>query len=100
MRRRNFVKPAQIPYAAANGLTYDSGDFQGVFNDALKLSDHAGFAKRKKESRKRGKLENDLFLRTFAQEHLGMMDVEELSEFDKVRACVSFETSGRTRLYS
>lgn len=56
LRRRNFVKPAQIPYAAANGLTYDSGDFQGVFNDALKLSDHAGFAKRKRESRKRGKL--------------------------------------------
>ncbi len=56
LRRRNFVKPAQIPYAAANGLTYDSGDFQGVFNDALKLSDHAGFARRKRESRKRGKL--------------------------------------------
>jgi carbon-monoxide dehydrogenase large subunit len=56
LRRRNFVKPAQIPYAAANGLTYDSGDFQGVFNDALKLADHAGFAKRKRESAKRGKL--------------------------------------------
>ncbi|MBR1220621.1 xanthine dehydrogenase family protein molybdopterin-binding subunit [Bradyrhizobium sp. U87765 SZCCT0131] len=56
LRRRNFVKPAQIPYAAANGMTYDSGDFQGVFNDALKLADHAGFAKRKRDSRKRGKL--------------------------------------------
>ncbi|MGO4713318.1 xanthine dehydrogenase family protein molybdopterin-binding subunit [Bradyrhizobium sp. 2TAF24] len=56
LRRRNFIKPAQIPYAAANGLTYDSGDFQGVFNDALKLSDHAGFARRKRDSRKRGKL--------------------------------------------
>ncbi len=56
LRRRNFVKPAQIPYSAANGMTYDSGDFQGVFNDALKLADHAGFAKRKRESRKRGKL--------------------------------------------
>jgi carbon-monoxide dehydrogenase large subunit len=56
LRRRNFVKPAQIPYTAANGLTYDSGDFQGVFNDALKLSDHAGFPKRKRDSRKRGKL--------------------------------------------
>ncbi|MEW6639798.1 MAG: xanthine dehydrogenase family protein molybdopterin-binding subunit [Pseudomonadota bacterium] len=56
LRRRNFVKPAQIPYAAANGMTYDSGDFQGVFNDALKLSDHAGFARRKRDSRKHGKL--------------------------------------------
>jgi aerobic carbon-monoxide dehydrogenase large subunit len=56
LRRRNFVKPTQIPYPAANGLTYDSGDFQAVFNEALKLSDHAGFAKRKRESRKSGKL--------------------------------------------
>jgi succinate dehydrogenase assembly factor 2 len=37
------------------------------------------------QSRKRGTLENDLLLSTFAQEHLGAMDVEALSEFDKVR---------------
>jgi succinate dehydrogenase assembly factor 2 len=37
------------------------------------------------QSRKRGTLECDLLLSTFAQEHLGMMDAEELFEFDKVR---------------
>lgn len=37
------------------------------------------------QSRKRGTLESDLLLSTFAQEHLGAMDAEELSEFDKVR---------------
>ncbi|KAN0105355.1 Flavinator of succinate dehydrogenase domain containing protein [Russula decolorans] len=36
------------------------------------------------QSRKRGTLENDLLLSTFAQEHLGTMDAEELSEFDKL----------------
>jgi carbon-monoxide dehydrogenase large subunit len=56
LRKRNFIKPAQMPFAASSGVTYDSGDFQGVFNKALEISDHAGFAKRKKESRKRGKL--------------------------------------------
>jgi carbon-monoxide dehydrogenase large subunit len=56
LRKRNFIKPAQMPFAASSGVTYDSGDFQGVFNEALEISDHAGFAKRKKESRKRGKL--------------------------------------------
>jgi carbon-monoxide dehydrogenase large subunit len=56
LRKRNFVKSAQMPFAAASGVTYDSGDFQGVFNKALEIADHAGFAKRKKESRKRGKL--------------------------------------------
>jgi aerobic carbon-monoxide dehydrogenase large subunit len=56
LRKRNFVKPAQMPFAASSGVTYDSGDFHGVFNKALEISDHAGFAKRKKASRKQGKL--------------------------------------------
>jgi carbon-monoxide dehydrogenase large subunit len=56
LRKRNFIKPAQMPFAASSGVTYDSGDFQGVFNKALEISDHANFAKRKKESRKQGKL--------------------------------------------
>jgi carbon-monoxide dehydrogenase large subunit len=56
LRKRNFIRPAQMPFAAASGVTYDSGDFQGVFDKALEISDHAGFAKRKKDSRKRGKL--------------------------------------------
>jgi aerobic carbon-monoxide dehydrogenase large subunit len=56
LRKRNFIRPAQLPYAAASGVTYDSGDFQGVFNKALEISDHGNFAKRKKLSRKAGKL--------------------------------------------
>ena len=56
LRKRNFIKPAQMPFAASSGVTYDSGDFQGVFNKAVEISDQAGFAKRKKDSRKSGKL--------------------------------------------
>jgi carbon-monoxide dehydrogenase large subunit len=56
LRKRNFIKPAQMPFPAASGVTYDSGDFQGVLTKALEMSDHANFAKRKKESRKNGKL--------------------------------------------
>jgi aerobic carbon-monoxide dehydrogenase large subunit len=56
LRKRNFIKPAQLPFAAASGVTYDSGDFHGVLNKALEISDHANFAKRKKESRRNGKL--------------------------------------------
>ncbi|WP_441229914.1 xanthine dehydrogenase family protein molybdopterin-binding subunit [Tardiphaga sp. 215_C5_N2_1] len=56
LRKRNFIKPSQLPFAAASGVTYDSGDFQAVFDKALAISDHAGFAKRKKDSRKNGKL--------------------------------------------
>ena len=56
LRRRNLVKSPQMPYLAASGVTYDSGDFAGVLGTALDLSDYAGFARRRKESRKRGKL--------------------------------------------
>jgi aerobic carbon-monoxide dehydrogenase large subunit len=56
LRKRNFIKPAEMPFTASSGVTYDSGDFHGVFSKALEISDHAGFAKRKKESRKRGRL--------------------------------------------
>src|SRR6202030_2138840 len=49
LRKRNFIKPAQLPFAAASGVTYDSGDFQGVFSKALEISDHANFSKRKRE---------------------------------------------------
>jgi carbon-monoxide dehydrogenase large subunit len=56
LRKRNFIKPAQLPFAAASGVTYDSGDFAGVLGKALEISDHANFAKRRKESRRNGKL--------------------------------------------
>jgi carbon-monoxide dehydrogenase large subunit len=56
LRKRNFVKSSQMPYLAASGVTYDSGDFAGVLGTALELADYSGFGKRKKESGKRGKL--------------------------------------------
>jgi carbon-monoxide dehydrogenase large subunit len=56
MRKRNFIKPNQMPFPASSGVTYDSGDFQAVFTKALEISDHENFAKRKKESKKAGKL--------------------------------------------
>jgi aerobic carbon-monoxide dehydrogenase large subunit len=56
LRKRNFIKPAQMPFAAASGVTYDSGDFQAVFTKAIEISDYDSFPRRRKESRKRGKL--------------------------------------------
>jgi carbon-monoxide dehydrogenase large subunit len=56
LRKRNFIKQSQMPFAASSGVTYDSGDFQAVFGKALEISDYENFAKRKKESKKAGKL--------------------------------------------
>jgi carbon-monoxide dehydrogenase large subunit len=56
LRRRNHVRPDQVPYKAASGMTYDSGDFGALFEKAVKAADVAGFEKRKAESRARGRL--------------------------------------------
>ncbi|MBV9954680.1 MAG: xanthine dehydrogenase family protein molybdopterin-binding subunit [Pseudolabrys sp.] len=56
LRRRNFIKPKEMPYHAASDMTYDSGDFPAVFKRALEMSDYKGFTKRKRESKRAGKL--------------------------------------------
>ena len=47
---------SDLPYKTASGVTYDSGDFAALTKQALELADGKGFAQRKRESRKRGKL--------------------------------------------
>ena len=56
IRRRNLIKPSQIPYQTFVGGTYDSGDFPALFEKALKGADYAGFAARRKTSEAKGKL--------------------------------------------
>jgi carbon-monoxide dehydrogenase large subunit len=56
MRRKNHIRPDQIPYETPVGTSYDSGDFTAILDDALDASDWAGFEARKGESRARGKL--------------------------------------------
>jgi carbon-monoxide dehydrogenase large subunit len=56
MRRRNHIKPEEMPYKTASGTVYDSGEFTALLDKALQMADVAGFAKRKAESKARGKL--------------------------------------------
>ncbi len=56
LRRRNQIRPREIPYTAASGQTYDSGDFPAILKAALEVADWKGFNKRKRESKKHGKL--------------------------------------------
>ena len=56
LRRRNFVKPSQMPYTTAMGEKYDSGDFDLFLTKTLEAADWNGFAVRKAEAEKRGKL--------------------------------------------
>ena len=56
LRRRNFIKAREMPFKAASGMVYDSGDFPGLFKDTLARADVKGFKKRKRESKRAGKL--------------------------------------------
>ncbi len=55
LRRRNFIRPEQMPYKNAMAQVYDDGKFEHVMNQALALADWDGFAGREAESRANGK---------------------------------------------
>jgi carbon-monoxide dehydrogenase large subunit len=54
IRRRNFIKT--FPYQTPVALLYDTGNYEATLAEALKVADVPGFAARKAEAAKRGKL--------------------------------------------
>ncbi|MCG6121957.1 MAG: xanthine dehydrogenase family protein molybdopterin-binding subunit [Microvirga sp.] len=56
LRRRNHIRPKDIPYSTPSQTEYESGDFTVLLDKALEAADWKGFAKRRRESRKRGLL--------------------------------------------
>lgn len=54
LRRRNFIRPEQMPYTNPMRQTYDVGHFEQVLDGALPLADWAGFEARAAASRARG----------------------------------------------
>jgi aerobic carbon-monoxide dehydrogenase large subunit len=56
IRRRNLIPPDAMPYKTPIGPTYDCGDFPKIFARALEVAGYDGFAKRRAEAAKRGRL--------------------------------------------
>ncbi len=54
LRKRNFIH--QFPHQTPVILAYDAGDYNASLKKALELADYKGFAKRKRESARDGKL--------------------------------------------
>jgi len=52
LRRRNFIKPAAMPYMTATGKAYDGGEFAGHLKRAQDIGDWKGFKRRLKAARK------------------------------------------------
>ncbi len=56
LRRRNMIRPAQMPYQNAMGKTYDTGKFESVMEQAIALAGWQDFAARAADARRRGRL--------------------------------------------
>ncbi|HSM94705.1 MAG TPA: xanthine dehydrogenase family protein molybdopterin-binding subunit, partial [Rhizomicrobium sp.] len=55
IRKRNLIKPDELPYKNWWGVSFDSGDYPRLLEEGLKRADRAGFSERRKQSEARGK---------------------------------------------
>ncbi|MCL4137371.1 UNVERIFIED_CONTAM: hypothetical protein GTU68_040948, partial [Idotea baltica] len=55
IRRRNFIRPEQLPYTTGTGRMYDTGDFAGHLDRALEVAGWADFKARQQASAANGK---------------------------------------------
>lgn len=56
IRRRNMIRPEQMPYSTHTGFIYDSGDFPAALDECDALSDVQGYAARQAQSQHSGLL--------------------------------------------
>jgi carbon-monoxide dehydrogenase large subunit len=56
LRRKNLIKPKAMPYRNGVGMLYDSGTYEKNMDWAMEIADWKGFAQRRREAKKRGKL--------------------------------------------
>ncbi|MBS28041.1 MAG: carbon monoxide dehydrogenase, partial [Alphaproteobacteria bacterium] len=73
LRRRNFIKPEQMPYTTSLDQVYDSGEFEAEMDKALALADWGTFEARRSESEANGKLRG-IGMACFVETAGGMLD--------------------------
>jgi carbon-monoxide dehydrogenase large subunit len=56
IRRRNFIRPEQMPYKTVTKHTYDTGEFAAHMDKALAAAEAGSFEARLKESAARGRI--------------------------------------------
>ncbi|HZD95880.1 MAG TPA: xanthine dehydrogenase family protein molybdopterin-binding subunit, partial [Candidatus Sulfotelmatobacter sp.] len=56
VRRKNFPAPNEFPFKTATGLFYDSGNYQGALDKALKMADYTKLREQQKKARQEGRL--------------------------------------------
>ena len=90
LRRRNVIPPDALPFKTGLTFTYDSGEFEKNMDLALKVADMTGFAARRAESKKRGKLRG-----------IGLSNTIERAAAASVEGAeIRFDRSGTATLYA
>jgi carbon-monoxide dehydrogenase large subunit len=90
LRRRNMIPAEAMPYKTGLTFTYDCGEFEKVLDEGVRRADVSGFAKRRADAHKRGKLRG-LGL-SYSIERAGTLGFE--------GAEVRFDRSGAVTLFS
>ena len=55
VRKKNLIPKDKFPYTVATGITYDSGDYAGALDKALKLVDYKRFRAEQAKAREEGR---------------------------------------------
>jgi len=55
VRKKNLIPKDKFPYTVATGITYDSGDYAGALDKALKLVDYKKFRAEQAKAREEGR---------------------------------------------
>lgn len=56
VRRKNFPKPDEFPFATATGLLYDTGNYEAALDKALGMVDYEGLRREQQSARQNGRL--------------------------------------------
>lgn len=56
IRRRNFIRPEQMPHKTQVNFTYDTGEFEGLMDACLAQADWTGFESRRSKDAENGLL--------------------------------------------
>lgn len=97
IRKRNLVKPNQIPWDTALGDTYDSGDFDNVMLKGMTKADWKGFTGRRAASEAKGKWRG-IGMATYVEKCSGGAPESAIAKFnddETITVYVGVQTNGQ-----
>ncbi|MGB7404384.1 MAG: xanthine dehydrogenase family protein molybdopterin-binding subunit [Pacificimonas sp.] len=97
IRRKNLLRPDELPYDNGLGLTFDVGNYPNLLDAGLKRADWNGFAGRKADAERRGKIAGRGI--AFYVEIAGGGSTEEFADVrvknGKVHAAIGTQSNGQ-----